>query len=371
MDFDFNNSRPSLPHLSAPSTPRRFGEYYFSAPSSPTRMSEFYLDLNEFSRMNESYERKGNVPSMVPFDWEEKPGTPKLPKGSSGTKDEDAFAFDFSEDLEKASLSADELFDGGKIRPLKPPPRLQLGNNVNEYTSQKSPLLSPRSPRSSISQGRKMVLGAFSPRRKKDTDPFAKEVENTRKQAGQERGRERTPSKSSSNSGRKPIRSLSPIRVVDVPWEEEEEVAEEEKTQQSTKQSSLNSKASISASNSSSSSSKSTKKWSLKDFLLFRSASEGRATDKDPFRKYSALYKRHEDTKIASFRSTDSSGSVTGSKRRGPVSAHELHYTTNKAASEDLKKKTFLPYKQGILGRLAFNPAIHALANGFGTLARS
>ncbi|KAL4649752.1 hypothetical protein ACB092_01G037000 [Castanea dentata] len=358
MDFDFNNSRPSLPHLTAPSTPRRIGEYYFSAPSSPTRLSEFYQDLNEFSRMNESYERKGNVPSMVPFDWEEKPGTPKLPKGSSGTKDEDAFAFDFSEDLEKASLSADELFDGGKIRPLKPPPRLQLGNKVNEYTSQKSPLLSPRSPRSAISQGRKMVLGAFSPRRKKDTDPFAKAVENTRTQAGQERGRERTPAKSSS-------------KVVDVPWEEEEEAAEEEKTQQSTKQSSLNSKASISAANSSSSSSKSSKKWSLKDFLLFRSASEGRATDKDPFRKYSALYKRHEDTKIASFRSTDNSGSVTSSKRRGPVSAHELHYTTNKAASEDLKKKTFLPYKQGILGRLSFNPAIHALANGFGTLARS
>ncbi|KAK7830795.1 hypothetical protein CFP56_027931 [Quercus suber] len=276
MDFDFNHSRPSLPHLSAPSTPRRIGEYYFSAPSSPTRMSEFYQDLNEFSRMNESYERKGNAPSMVPFDWEEKPGTPKLPKGSSGTKDEDDFAFDFSEDLEKASLSADVLFDGGKIRPLKPPPRLQLGNKVYEYTNQKSPLLTPRSPRSPISQGRKMVLGAFSPRRKKDTDPFAKAVENTR-----------------------------------------------------------------------------------------------RATDKDPFRKYSALYKRHEDTKIASFRSTDSSGSVTGAKRRGPVSAHELHYTTNKAASEDLKKKTFLPYKQGILGRLAFNPAIHALANGFGTLARS
>ncbi|KAM3710474.1 hypothetical protein ACB098_01G033500 [Castanea mollissima] len=371
MDFDFNNSRPSLPHLSAPSTPRRIGEYYFSAPSSPTRLSEFYQDLNEFSRMNESYERKGDVPSMVPFDWEEKPGTPKLPKGSSGTKDEDAFAFDFSEDLEKASLSADELFDGGKIRPLKPPPRLQLGNKVNEYTSQKSPLLSPRSPRSPLSQGRKMVLGAFSPRRKKDTDPFAKAVENTRTQAGQERGREKTPAKSSSNSGRKATRSLSPIRVVDVPWEEEEEAAEEEKTQQSTKQSSLNSKASISAANSSSSSSKSSKKWSLKDFLLFRSASEGRATDKDPFRKYSALYKRHEDPKIASFRSTDNSGSVTGSKRRGPVSAHELHYTTNKAASEDLKKKTFLPYKQGILGRLSFNPAIHALANGFGTLARS
>ncbi|KAJ6685925.1 hypothetical protein OIU79_015853 [Salix purpurea] len=53
-----------------------------------------------------------------------------------------------------------------------------------------------------------------------------------------------------------------------------------------------------------------------------------------------------------------------------PVSAHELHYTANKAVSENLKKKTFLPYKQGFFGRLAFNPAAHALGNGFGTSSR-
>ncbi len=365
MDFDFNDSRP-LSHLSAPSTPRRIGEYFFSAPSSPTRMSEFYRDLNEFSMMNRQHERKANSPSsMVPFNWEEKPGTPKSSKGSSATatKVEDDFAFDFSEDLEQASLSAEELFDGGKIRPLKPPPRLQLGSKVGGYTTPNSPLLSPRSPRSTISQGSKKVLGAFSPRRKKDTDPFAMAEENTSKKMVHERGRDRTPVMSSTNSGRKATRSLSPFRVSEFPWEEEEEEgeAEEEKMQQSAKQLSLNSKAAT----------KGAKKWSLKDFLLFRSASEGRATDKDPFRKYSAFYKKHEDVKIASFRSTDSSGSATSSKRRAPVSAHELHYTMNKAVSENLKKKTFLPYKQGILGRLSFNPAIHALANGFGSITRS
>ncbi|KAK7373495.1 hypothetical protein VNO80_06905 [Phaseolus coccineus] len=42
-----------------------------------------------------------------------------------------------------------------------------------------------------------------------------------------------------------------------------------------------------------------------------------------------------------SFRSVESSGSV--SRRRGPVSTHELHYTVNRAASMEMKKKTLLP----------------------------
>lgn len=76
------------------------------------------------------------------------------------------------------------------------------------------------------------------------------------------------------------------------------------------------------------------KRWSFKDLFLFRSASDGRAMDKYPLKKH--------------FRSSGESGSV--SKRRGRVSAHELHYNLNRANSNDMKKKTFLPYKQGILG---------------------
>nr|DAD30047.1 TPA_asm: hypothetical protein HUJ06_031515 [Nelumbo nucifera] len=51
-------------------------------------------------------------------------------------------------------------------------------------------------------------------------------------------------------------------------------------------------------------------------------------------------------SQFSSFRSIDSSGS----RRRGPVSAHELHYMVNRVISE-LKKKTFLLYKQGLLER--------------------
>ncbi|KAI4388602.1 hypothetical protein MLD38_000916 [Melastoma candidum] len=340
MDFDFNNSGRFSTYASLPSTPRRFGDYYFSAPTSPTRVSEFYREFSEFSASMAE-----GTSSSVPFEWEERPGTPKF--GKSG----DEFAFDFSAELEKKSLSAEELFDGGVIRPLKLPPRLQ----------------SPRSPRTPKSQ----VLSPKSPKHRRRqsgarVDPFEAAIENTRRQtqAGterdteRERGRERL---QSSNSGRRTARSHSPLRVSAYPWEEEDRrqlssILEEQKS------SLLSSKNSVSSTSS--------KKWSFKDLLLFRSTSEGSATDKNhPFRKYSGIFRRQEEARHSSFRS-DSGGSGSVSRRRGPVSAHELHYTVNKAVSDDLKKKTFLPYKQGILGRLAFNPAVHALANGFGSLYR-
>ncbi|KVI06150.1 hypothetical protein Ccrd_015509 [Cynara cardunculus var. scolymus] len=32
------------------------------------------------------------------------------------------------------------------------------------------------------------------------------------------------------------------------------------------------------------------------------------------------------------------------------VYAHEIHYTTNRAVAEEMRRKTFLPYKSGLLG---------------------
>ncbi|XP_044475003.1 uncharacterized protein LOC123202922 [Mangifera indica] len=341
MEFEFTSARSS-PYLSAPASPKRFGEYFFtSAPTSPSGISQFDREFDSLYMMNDEHS------SVVPFDWEEKPGTPKSQSPSraiAATDNEDDFAFNFSKEMEKESLTAEELFDGGKIRPLEPPPRLQL----DDHTTLKSPLLSSRSPRSPISLGKKVIREVFSPRGKKETDPFAAAVENTRKQTQNDRGRERRAPDLSKSSSRRATRSLSPFRVSEYPWEEEET-----QHQQPIKQSSFSSKPS-------STSKSSSRKWRLRDFLLFRSASEGHSRDKEP--KYQALFKKHEDTKNSSFRSADSSGEpMSGSRRRGQVSAHELHYTQNKAASENLKKRTFLPYKQGILGRLAVNP----LANGF------
>ncbi|XP_062021674.1 uncharacterized protein LOC133738226 [Rosa rugosa] len=339
LDFDFNSARSS-PCITTPSTPRRFGDYSFlSAPTSPSRMSEFYREFDEFSTVSSNWEEEDEPELAAP---------PKSPKP-------DDFAFDVSEEVDRVSLSAEELFDGGVIRPLKAPPPPQFSTKkIN-------------------------IRQALSPRRRKDRDsyPFAANnstgMETPQKRSAvssqQQRGRERAPPTVSSSS-RRSSRSLSPLRVSEFNWaQEEEELKRQEAAAAQNKQ--LATKGSlISSATAALNSCKASRKWRLKDFLLFRSASEGRATDKDPFRKFWNQKNEHAKTASSSFRSIDSPASVSSSRRRGP-SAHELHYTVNKAVSDDMKKKTFLPYKQGILGRLAFNPAVHSLANGFGSLSRS
>ncbi|CAI0465290.1 unnamed protein product [Linum tenue] len=286
MGFDFNDARP-LPFLSAPASPRRFGDLTLSAPTSPGRVAEFYRSFENFS--------------------EEKPGTPKSPKKLPSFNDQD-FAFDFSADSEMSSLTADELFDDGKIRPKKDQAaQMEFVNSSNE------------------------------------------------------RGRGRNLTSSSSRRGA--ARSLSPYRVSQYPWEEEERQFQQQQHPQPEPEHNLQPVSSAAPAAAAQGTGKSSsRKWRLRDLLLFRSASEGRAADRDPYRKHAAfggLFRRHDDVKSCSIRSSDSNGSNSGSMRRkGPVSAHELHYTKNKAASEDMKKRTYLPYKQGILGmRLAFSPS--------------
>ncbi|XP_059281137.1 uncharacterized protein LOC132034798 [Lycium ferocissimum] len=296
-NFDFNSAR-STPFTSPPSTPKPFnGDYYFSAPPSPSHLNQFYREFDSLFVADD--ENKGE------------------------------FAFDVSQELEISSVSAEELFDGGMIKPLKPSPLLQ--------TEKKNRV--------------------FSPRKKKDqekTEHSALQTQNQR----ESRGKQRVNTNGLSNSSsRRSARSLSPMRVSQYPWEEEQQ-------QEPTKESSI-----CNCSVLTSSSSKGSKKWRIKDLFLFRSASEGRASDKDPLKKYTVACK---EGKNSSFKGNDGSVSssnksiVTTRRKKGQVSAHELHYTVNRALSSDLKKKTLLPYKQGIFGQLAFNPAVHAMANGFG-----
>ncbi|KAE8653979.1 Acylamino-acid-releasing enzyme, putative isoform 1 [Hibiscus syriacus] len=339
LSFDFN---------SAPSSPRRFGECFFSAPTSPSRLSDFYCEFDGLSTMDDTQITEScmrNTSLAVPFDWEDRTGTPKSLPTTKIRHDDDGFAFHFRQPSGKTlQLSAEELFDGGKIKPLKPPPRLRVVNGNDEKTSF---LSSPRSSKSPLPQGKK-IFQAFSPRKKKEPFETAIErsVENT------ENGRGRVEDSSSKNSTRRTTRSLSPYRVSELPLGEQQEKVRRDQNNETTgsNQSSLSWKLPSSSKGSSG-------KWKLKDLLLFRSASEGH--NKDPFRKYSSFFRKPEDNynKNSSFKSKDTS------KRK--VSAHELHYTTNKAASENMKKKTFMPYKQGILGKFSFNSI------GSGTLAPS
>ncbi|KAJ3693181.1 hypothetical protein LUZ60_008661 [Juncus effusus] len=96
-------------------------------------------------------------------------------------------------------------------------------------------------------------------------------------------------------------------------------------------------------------SSPASKKWRLKDFFLFRSASEGRATSrKDPLRKYTFL--------------SDNNSNKNGSMRKDS-SPQEKHYLKKR---DEMKRKTPLPFHQtSLFGYLKFNPAINSISKRF------
>ncbi|GAA0157204.1 hypothetical protein LIER_14522 [Lithospermum erythrorhizon] len=120
------------------------------------------------------------------------------------------------------------------------------------------------------------------------------------------RGRERSSNISSSSSSKRGARSLSPEHA----WEEIEEAREH--SHYSNAQSPSVAKPP----------SKSHRKWRFKDLFLFRSASEGRASEKDKHSLFSS------------------------SRRRAPISAQELMQDKeNRGAKEELNNKTCLPYK--------------------------
>ncbi|CAI9786329.1 unnamed protein product [Fraxinus pennsylvanica] len=257
VDLNFDSASTS-PYITAPSSPQRFGNLFYSTPTSHTSVSALYRDFKNYSAAATG-------------------------RGDTTNDDGADFAFDFSGQLEKSSLTADELFDGGKIKPLKPPPLLQYENKPPD------PPKSAQSPKK------------FTPRhRKEEFDPFAVAINQTQKENIQESSRR--------------TKSLCPFRVSDLLFDADYNQRE-----------SKNSSAVPSSSNSSIFSATSWyKKWKIKDLLLFRSASESRATE---------LKKNcHQDgdqvIKSCSFRSTDSVGSGSSRRTTGPsISAHELHYT--------------------------------------------
>ncbi|CAL9150120.1 uncharacterized protein LOC103992219 [Musa acuminata AAA Group] len=357
QDLHFDSACTS-PYVSAPSSPKLLGEpfdffrHYTSAPTSPTRASAIYARFDAVS-YNDSLPPAAAA-SGNGFDLEEKPGTTK-PRGRS-TKDEQEdvsdFVFEFSGHLDKDGLpvltTADELFEEGRIRPLKPPRRVT--HQVMEDAS--SVASSPRSPKQ---RGLWSPCHRGSGGRGEEFEPFsAATVDVTR-----DRGSEKKPNPPSFSSSRrrKGWRSLSPLR----------EGGLFRTAANNTPPPPTVSTAALKTGGGSGS-----KKWRLMDLLLFRNASEGRATgnrSKDPLRKYTLLSPPSssnkkattEDLKNSSFRSTDSSGSI----RRRRASSHEMHYAANRAASEELKKKTALPYRQSLFGCLRFNPAVLSISRAF------
>ncbi|XP_057732010.1 uncharacterized protein LOC130947349 [Arachis stenosperma] len=128
----------------------------------------------------------------------------------------------------------------------------------------------------------------------------------------------------------------------------------------------------------SSSAGRSSKRWVfLKDFL--RSKSEGRSNNKfwstitfSPTKEKKPNLSNNGNNSSSSETQRSWAKRVTGKptngvvgKRRVPPSPHELHYKANRAQAEELRKKTFLPYRQGLLGCLGFSSKGYGAMNGF------
>ncbi|GAB4853958.1 hypothetical protein Ancab_018166 [Ancistrocladus abbreviatus] len=428
------NSGCSSPYVSAPSSPPALNErfnhllFYYSAPNSPRSVSS---SQHHQRNVSDLLDASGAVCSSIPFNWEEKPGIPKfhskhheLIQQDHGHKgDDDEFEF-FSGhlDADRLSLSADELFDGGTIRPLKPPPRLLLQHQSTPSTQQipSDSLKSPRSPISKFQQ-------AFSPRNKEDEkhngfDHFEAALERsrieTRVAAGADnddshRGRSGSiiPDTNSRGTAAAKIwrlrrgigRSLSPIRVSKFAL-----------LQQGEKQALINQQQAERQPNFINSNFKdrpalpsllirkpANRKWKLRDLLLFRSPSEGSLPSKDQlkykcFAAAAALQPKNKNIdgppsptsnditnievkktaeifrSITCSSSSDQSsvevGSISSQRRMGQQipapPGHELHHyytTVSRAVSEEMKKKTSLPYRHaGLWGCLGFNSSASA-----------
>lgn len=351
-----DDSACSTPYVSAPSSPGRgpVGGFYYSAPASP---------------MHFAITKSSNSSSQF-----------------SSSKDSHSFSFEFEFSGRFGSngsgsvgsmSSADELFLNGKIRPMK------LSTHLEQP----------------------QVLAPLLDLEGEDEDDEGGEI------VGYVRGRDL---RLRDKSLRRRTRSMSPLRNTPVEWTENDDEdlnaegflendSEEGKTVKKSEEegfmSSETTTPSVSASSSrSSSAGRNSKRWVfLKDFL-YRSKSEGRSSNHKFWSNisFSSAKEKKPTTNQAASTSTSSSTSSTkqkatkpsaqkvkgGSgqvpakkpatgkptngvgKRRIPPSPHELHYTKNRAQAEELRKKTFLPYRP-LLGCLGFSSKGYGAMNGF------
>lgn len=197
--------------------------------------------------------------------------------------------------------SADELFLDGKIRPMKLPPVADDDEEAEDHFSDQN--------------GGKIM-----------------------------RGRSEMQSR---NRSLRRIRSMSPMRTKS---EGKNEAREDDAT----------------ARGGDAPSSRNSKKWVLLKEFLYRSKSEGRNNGRHKYfwssLSFSPVVK--EKVKKTAEKVEGERRRAVG-KRRAGLSAHEVHYTENRAQAEEMRRKTFLPYRQGLLGCLGFNSKGVGAINGF------
>ncbi|KAG0489765.1 hypothetical protein HPP92_006628 [Vanilla planifolia] len=350
------DSTSSTPFVSAPSSPGRgisYGAYFFSAPASPMH----YVLCNpphSVTSPSTTMQNDASVTGSFEFEFSAK------------------YATIASSSNAGSMTSADELFLNGQIRPMKLSSHLECPQSL-------APLVDVCDESAEIA------------------DP-------------DERGRDL---KMRSRSIHRRTRSMSPMRKARFQWQEEDEVEKDavkgnQETEQDKGAEGLLPSESASSSRSSSSG-RNSKRWVFLKDLLYRSKSEGRANTKEKFWHSISFSPSKDKSKpsptASSFSSpsptppqnlcsepseaqskkngsgsssartkkTGSSSSTTspkppngtGKRRSSAPSPHERFYTANRAQMEEMRRRTFLPYRQGLLGCLGFSSRGYGAINGF------
>ncbi|KAL6557950.1 hypothetical protein OROMI_018300 [Orobanche minor] len=315
----------STPYVSAPSSPDRttpLAGFYYSAPASPTHFVISTTNLNSYSSASIA---ASDANSSFEFDF-------------SAT-----FPSTGASSLE-AMISADELFCNGQIRPMKlsthllrpqfPAPLIEsddIGAEENYQT---------------FSRGRELKFRAGSLRRKTRSMSPSRTMETKSVQ-------------------RQNVELLGRTNTINLNLEEEDQ----------------GSKETTPCASRSPSAGRNSRRWMFLKEFLYRSKSEGRNDGHSSKFWGSSYFSPVKDNKKTSPLSSkcmvkEQSSSCGGVNKKGkkkaenntrnknglcrrrlvaPPSVHELHYTANRAQAEEMRKITFLPYRQGLLACLGFS----------------
>ncbi|KAG8072486.1 hypothetical protein GUJ93_ZPchr0006g45945 [Zizania palustris] len=288
-------------------------QHFTSAPASPTRAAAIYAQFDSIDGKGaaDDFQPRASystATSTVPFYWEEKPGKlkPEFACAAATANGEVVDTeFDFGVFLDKSVqapelTTADELFDEGKIRPLKPPPR---------YGSVGS------------SSRLRALVGSGA-----DLDPLADALTKATKgpsplDAG---AKDAAADVGTASSPKKPDPATSPRSIPPA-----------------TKMNGWR------------------KKWRLSDMLLFRrSAPKARAAgniSKDPIFKYSPVQQLGTPAKKTS---AESVAAANGDAFAGK---HRRQSKTAAAAAEEGMSSS---HRQSVMGCVRLNHDIHWLAKG-------
>jgi hypothetical protein len=353
------DSNCSTPYVSAPSSPGRGGGpitsgYFYSAPASPLHFS--------ITASSSSYHHQTTNSNVVPLSYEFEFSARFGSTGSASSG---------------SMTSADELFLNGQIRPMK------LSSHL-ERPQVLAPLLDLEEEEEDdddcvvVVRGRDLRLRDKSVRRRtRSMSPLRNNthLEWTENEEEEAEHNNNVVIASEIENEKNNVNGCSEmennVKVDEMGLERIEIITTPSDSASSSR---------------SSSAGRSSKRWVfLKDFL--RSKSEGRSNNKfwstisfSPIKdKKSNSNNQNLQPQMRKEKSCNSqrngssswSKKMTGKpmngigKRRVPASPHELHYKANRAQAEELRKKTFLPYRQGLLGCLGFSSKGYGAMNGF------